>query len=164
MRECPWYAWQRPTLPPKQYHRRWSVSRPSSRWDRVGALRQNHQANKEHSMIWLVFFIRKFAVLQFCQTPALPEFGLMHALRTLINESNQANRAISTGKLHVLPRFHTQPINVVVYDGSQGKTSFEVGFPLRCLQRLSLPHLATLHCRWRDNRSTRGASIPVLSY
>jgi hypothetical protein len=85
-------------------------------------------------------------------------------LRTLINESNQANRAISTGKLHMLPRFHTQPINVVVYNGSQGKTRFEVGFPLRCLQRLSLPHLATLHCRWRDNRSTRGASIPVLSY
>jgi hypothetical protein len=84
--------------------------------------------------------------------------------RALINESNQADRAISTGKLHVLPRFHTQPINVVVYDGSQGKTSFEVGFLLRCLQQLSLPHLATLHCRWRDNRSTRGASIPVLSY
>jgi hypothetical protein len=87
-----------------------------------------------------------------------------NVLRTLINESNQANRAISTGKLHMLPRFHTQPINVVVYNGSQGKTRFEVGFPLRCLQRLSLPHLATLHCRWRDNRSTRGASIPVLSY
>ena len=46
----------------------------------------------------------------------------------------------------------------------QGRTSFKVGFPLRCFQRLSLPHLATLLCRWRDNRSTRGASIPVLSY
>jgi hypothetical protein len=85
-------------------------------------------------------------------------------LRALINESNQADRAISTGKLHVLPHFHTQPINVVVYNDSQGRTCFEVGFPLRCLQRLSLPHIATLHCRWRDNRSTRGASIPVLSY
>jgi hypothetical protein len=141
--ECAWYAWQRPTLPPWQYHRRWSVSRPSSRWDRVGALRQNHQANKAHSKSGQSF---------------------IRIQRTLINESNQANRAISTGKLHVLPRFHTQPINVVVYDGSQGKTSFEVGFLLRCLQQLSLPHLATLHCRWRDNRSTRGASIPVLSY
>jgi hypothetical protein len=94
----------------------------------------------------------------------LVEFFISAKKRTLINESNQANRAISTGKLHVLPHFHTQPINVVVYDGSQGKTSFEVGFLLRCLQQLSLPHLATLHCRWRDNRSTRGASIPVLSY
>jgi len=84
--------------------------------------------------------------------------------QALINESNQANRAISTGKLHALLHFHTQPINVVVFHDSQGKTSFEGGFPLRCLQRLSRPYLATLHCRWRDNRSTRGTSIPVLSY
>ena len=75
-----------------------------------------------------------------------------------------AARAISTGKLNALPRLHTRPINVVVYHGSQGRTRFEVGFSLRCLQRLSRPHIATLHCRWRDNSSTRGASIPVLSY
>ena len=37
------------------------------------------------------------------------------------NENDQAYRIISTGKLHALPRFHTQPINVVVYDDSQGK-------------------------------------------
>ena len=80
------------------------------------------------------------------------------------NESNQANRTISTGKLHALLHFHTRPINVVVFHGSQGNTRFQVGFPLRCLQRLSRPHIATLLCRWRDNRSTRGASIPVLSY
>ena len=30
----------------------------------------------------------------------------------------QASRAISTGQLHVLPRFHSRPIDVVVYDGS----------------------------------------------
>ncbi len=77
---------------------------------------------------------------------------------------NQAYRTISTGKLHMLPCFHTQPINVVVYHGSQARPSFEGGFPLRCFQRLSLPHLATLLCCWRNNRSTRGASIPVLSY
>ncbi len=84
--------------------------------------------------------------------------------RALLNESNQANRAISTGKLHALQRFHTRPINVVVFHDSRGRTCFEVGFPLRCLQRLSRPHIATLLCRWHDNRSTRGASIPVLSY
>ena len=81
-----------------------------------------------------------------------------------INESDQADRAISTGKLHALQRFHTRPINVVVFHGSQGSTGFEVGFPLRCFQRLSRPYIATLLCRWRDNRSTRGTSIPVLSY
>src|SRR5690606_12973045 len=83
---------------------------------------------------------------------------------TLSNESNQADRAISTGKLHVSPRFHTQPINVVVYHGSQGRTRFEGGFPLRCLQRLSRRYIATLQCGWRHNRSTRGTFIPVLSY
>ena len=82
----------------------------------------------------------------------------------IANENDQANRAISTGKLRTLLYFHTRPINVVVFHGSQGRNSFEVGFPLRCLQRLSRPHIATLLCRWRDNRSTRGASIPVLSY
>ena len=71
---------------------------------------------------------------------------------------------ISTGQLHALPRFHIQPINVVVYHGSIGRTSFEASFPLRCFQRLSLPYLATRHCSWRYNRSTSGMSIPVLSY
>ena len=82
----------------------------------------------------------------------------------LINENDQADRAISTGKLHALLRFHIQPIDVVLFHGSQGSSRFQVGFPLRCLQRLSLPHIATLHCGWRHNRSTRGASTPVLSY
>jgi predicted AAA+ superfamily ATPase len=34
-------------------------------------------------------------------------------------EHDQAYRAISTGKLHASPHFHTRPINVVVYHGSQ---------------------------------------------
>nr|ADI18733.1 hypothetical protein [uncultured Rhizobiales bacterium HF4000_32B18] len=80
------------------------------------------------------------------------------------NESDQANRAISTRKLHTLLRFHIVPINVVVYNGSQGRTRFQVGFPLRCFQRLSRPYVATLQCGWRHNRSTRGTSTPVLSY
>ena len=80
------------------------------------------------------------------------------------NESNQVDRAIRTGQLNALPHLHTRPINVVVFHGSQGSTRFEVGFPLRCIQRLSRPYLATLQCGWRHNRSTRGTSIPVLSY
>src|SRR6201991_562221 len=80
------------------------------------------------------------------------------------NESNQANRTISTGKLHALLHFHTRPINVVVFHGSQGNARFEVGFPLRCFQRLSRPYIAMQHCRWRDNCSTRGTFIPDLSY
>ena len=73
-------------------------------------------------------------------------------------------RAISTGKLNALSRLHIRPVNVVVYHGSYGRTRFEVGFPLRCFQRLSRPYIAMQHCRWRDNCSTRGTSIPVLSY
>ena len=83
---------------------------------------------------------------------------------TSINESDQANRAISTGKLHTLLCFHTRPINVVVFHGSQGRTRLEVGFPLRCIQRLSRPDIATLHRGWRHDSSTRGLFIPVLSY
>ena len=90
--------------------------------------------------------------------------AMPHLTMGTSNENNQVNRAISTGKLHALPHLHTRPINVVVFHGSQGNTSFEVGFPLRCLQRLSRPYIATLLCRWHDNRSTRDTSIPVLSY
>jgi len=45
-----------------------------------------------------------------------------------------------------------------------GRPDLEARFPLRCFQRLSHPHMATRRCPWRDNRCTRGASIPVLSY
>ena len=45
-----------------------------------------------------------------------------------------------------------------------GRSHLETSFPLRCFQRLSLPHLATRQCHWRDNRYTRGVSTPVLSY
>ena len=37
---------------------------------------------------------------------------------SIINENDQANRAISTGKLNALPHLHSRPINVVVYHGS----------------------------------------------
>src|ERR1700731_1916708 len=95
------------------------------------------------------------------------DFCLTSVIRHLSSETgtrNESDQAISTGKLNALPRLHTRPINVVVYHGSQGRLRFEVGFPLRCFQRLSRPHIATLHYGWRHNSSTRGASIPVLSY
>ena len=76
----------------------------------------------------------------------------------------QVCRAISTGQLHALPHVHIRPINVVVFHGSQGRPHLKEGFPLRCFQRLSRPTIATRHCGWRHNRSTRGSSTPVLSY
>jgi hypothetical protein len=86
------------------------------------------------------------------------------SISRLGDESNQVERAISTGKLHALRRFYIRPIDVVVFHGSSGRTCFEAGFPLRCLQRLSIPYIATLHCGWRHNRSTRDTFTPVLSY
>ena len=96
--------------------------------------------------------------------PPFTVFLLIITITHSDHESNQANRAISTSKLNTSPRLHTWPINVVVFHGSQGRTRFKGGFPLRCLQRLSRPYIATLHCGWRHNSSTRGTSIPVLSY
>ena len=45
-----------------------------------------------------------------------------------------------------------------------GMPYLEVGFPLRCFQRLSLPDIATRQYDWRHNRHTSGSSNPVLSY
>ena len=59
----------------------------------------------------------------------------------------QANRLISTGLLRTLPSLHSRPINVVVFHEPVGNPSFEEGFALRCFQRLSVPDMATLHCR-----------------
>ena len=47
---------------------------------------------------------------------------------------------------------------------SNGTLILEVGFTLRCLQRLSRPHFASLLCRWHDNSCTSDAFTPVLSY
>ena len=61
-------------------------------------------------------------------------------------------RSISNSQLHVLPHFHLCPIYLVVFKESyflmKGISHLEGGFTLRCLQRLSLPDLATLPCRW----------------
>ena len=85
-------------------------------------------------------------------------------LRPAFTVSDQANRRISTGQLNALLRLHLRPIDVVVCHVPRARPCFEGGFPLRCLQRLSCPDIATLHCGWRHNRSTSGPSTPVLSY
>ena len=66
-----------------------------------------------------------------------------------------SHRLISTGQLHVLPRFHIRPINPVVWLGASRpkawKSHLEAGFPLRCFQRLSIPNVANQRCSWRNN-------------
>ena len=60
-------------------------------------------------------------------------------------------RPISDSQLHTLLHFHLCPIYLVVFKGSyscDGISHLEVGFTLRCLQRLSRPGLATLPWVW----------------
>ena len=78
-------------------------------------------------------------------------------------------RPISTSQLHPSQGFHLWPINPVVYwepypRKGGGRPHLGTSFPLRCLQRLSLPNIANQPCPWRDNWHTRGSSVPVLSY
>ena len=63
------------------------------------------------------------------------------------NIRGQAERPISTGKLRALQLVHPRPINLVVFEGPSGTPYLGGGFPLRCLQRLSGPSIATLRLR-----------------
>ncbi len=47
----------------------------------------------------------------------------------IFNGNEEVDRAISNGKLHMLPCFHTRPINVVVFHGSDREHSFSGWFP-----------------------------------
>ena len=65
-------------------------------------------------------------------------------------------RMISTGPLNALLRLHVPPIDVVVSHDpysleGDGKPHLEVGFPLRCFQRLSHPDVANQQRRWHDD-------------
>ena len=58
-----------------------------------------------------------------------------------------SDRPISNIQLNTLLYLHLCPIYLVVYKGSYSEdwiSHLEGGFTLRCLQRLSLPDLATL--------------------
>ena len=118
----------------------------------------------------VVFFRKRVTTnsCQYCVVVLFPDCisGTTQWTRSIFVSSY---RLISTGQLSTLLRLHCRPINLVVYQGSyslegDGRTHLEVGFPLRCLQRLSRPDVANLQCPWQDNRYTRGPFIPVLSY
>src|SRR5689334_6482947 len=128
-----WKTWRRPTLPrlETQYHGRWGFSRPSSGWDRVRAPRQSHQ---------VVQPIRYRAECRFWRSVACPRarpVGVlgprtgsedvlrmisMHGVPGLVTRGTDLElyRAIRTSQLRALPRFHTWPINVMVYHGPRG--------------------------------------------
>ena len=167
-------ARRRPTLPRlvAQYHGRWGVSRPSSGWDRVWLPRGGHRATgpdrsrtgetrraaSEEDGARVP--CRRRGGRRLCR-PARP--------RAASCGGDGTGPGRSLGRLGPLGCAHrcASTCGLSTWWSStalMGRRRLGGGFALRCLQRLSRPHLATRPCRWRDNRCTRGASVPVLSY
>ena len=84
--------------------------------------------------------------------------------------SSQAARAIRTAALGVDRSTSTGGLSTgwssPALQEAHGLGSVHLGacFPLRCVQRLSQPIIATRRCPWQDSRDTSGSSDSVLSY
>jgi hypothetical protein len=113
-------------LPPN-YCRRYRVSPLSSGWVSVVPQCHNHQANLYR---------------------VLPHPQNCIVINNKFNSLRSSPRSVSNARLHSLLSFHLHPINGCSSRDLTGlrheSTHLEVGFPLRCFQRLSSPHLATL--------------------
>jgi hypothetical protein len=133
-----------------QYHRRWGFSRPSSGWDRVlcPPLWPPGRASPPSPRVTGVSAHGRPGL-----AAARGRYGWDWRVR-----------AISTGQLAPIARLPPPAYRRGGLPRLSTRPGFEGGFPLRCVQRLSRPHLATRHCGGRHNRYTRGASLPVLSY
>src|SRR5512135_2485875 len=82
-----------------------------------------------------------------------------------IKPHGQLVRVSSTGHPASTARLSTSWSGTTLQGGlASGRSHLQASFPLRCFQRLSLPHVATRRYDWRHNRYTSGASTPVLSY
>ena len=111
------------------------------------------------------------------QQPAPPEFwghapGTDHraGFPARVTEPGRHGQAIDRSyrfaeRISPLTRAADQPRGLRgVFRLATWNVYLEVGFSLRCFQRLSLPHLATQLWTERSNWHTRGASFPILSY
>ena len=84
--------------------------------------------------------------------------------------SSQAARAIRTAALGIDCSTSTGGLSTEwsapALQEARGLGRVHLGacFPLRCIQRLSQPTIATRRCPWQDNRDTSGSSDSVLSY
>ena len=138
-----------------QYHRRGVVSRSCSGWEGVGPTRYGRQEfwNREGSywIVYCIVFARWTRVHRSQGYRVKP-----HGQLVLVSSSDYS---LCTPSL-------STSWSRTTLQGSQapGRSHLQASFPLRCFQRLSLPHIATRQCHWRDNRYTRDASTPVLSY
>ena len=100
------------------------------------------------------------------ETPARPRSSSTSIIPPL--SSGQAlDRLVLLSSMHCC----TSTRSLSTLSSSRGLTTLSVGishleggFTLRCLQRLSLPNLATQLCHWYDNWCTSGSFSLVLSY
>ena len=128
-------------LPPK-YRHRCCVSQPSSRWIGVVPHRYGHQDSSTFSWVMNP---------ENCIGSADVSIYTSELNKVCLSGKNQRSwsspRSISTPPLHPLLDFHVEPINGCssrdLTGLPHGNTHLEVGFPLRCFQRLSTPHMAT---------------------
>jgi hypothetical protein len=150
-----------------QYHRRGVVSRSCSGWEGVGPTRYGRQEFwKEGSHGAPAFAGVTWLCIASCARVLL--------LVACTSFDAQGYRVKPHGQLVPVSSRHYCPYTPglstswsrTTLQGSQapGRSHLQASFPLRCFQRLSLPHIATRRCHWRDNRNTSGASFSVLSY
>ena len=120
-----------------------------------------------HSKLFSLVY--SYQLIFICVLVKIIEFFVKRfRFQSFLSFQRSSPRPISIGQL-IRCRIYTSDLSTWL--SSRGLTSLRCGIPyleasftLRCFQRLSQPHSATLLCRWRDNRCTVGAFIPVLSY
>ena len=108
---------------------------------------------------------RTSRLLSSCEKPISFQFSLWSHL--ILSSLDQVlDRLVSSSSIRY--RTSTDDLSPGSLPGvlllSNGILILEVGFTLRCLQRLSRPHFASQLCPWQDNCCTSDASTPVLSY
>ena len=137
-----------------QYHRRGVVSRSCSGWEGVGPTRYGRQE-----------FWKKVALGLSCVLHRVAMHTHTFTQGYRVKPHGQLVPVSSKGYPSYTPGLSTSWSRTTL-QGSQapGRSHLQASFPLRCFQRLSLPHIATRQCDWRHNRYTRDASTPVLSY
>jgi hypothetical protein len=160
-----------------QYHRRGVVSRPCSGWEGVGPTRYGRQefckctrrrSRLMHEWGWKVKLQMGFALHRVVSLDSRlrgNDTALLDAQGYRVKPHGQLVLVSSRHYCPYTPSLSTSWSRTTL-QGSQapGRSHLQASFPLRCFQRLSLPHIATRQCHWRDNRYTRDASTPVLSY
>ena len=144
--------------------------RLNSHWERFVITHHLQKWESQLRLRWICFWAtpasKNFALYQFGSTKnaVLTKLSIQHFLfiwyipsklhtepvsfhHYSISHFWSSPQTISNSQLHVLPHFHLCPIYLVVFKGvyflTNGISHLKGGFTLRCLQRLSLPGLAT---------------------